>query len=381
MSHKQSIIEHFKQHFKSEPEHTFHAPGRVNLIGEHTDYNDGFVLPAAINFGTTIAVKKRNDRTVNVLALDINKETDSFSLDSIEFNQQNMWSNYVRGTLKILVDTYPDLKGADIVVSGDVPQGTGLSSSASFENVILKTFSTINNIELDGVAAALMSQKAENTFVGCNCGIMDQLISAMGKEGKAMLLDCRNLDFQYADIPQGVSLVIINSNVKRTLVGSEYNTRRQQCEAAAKHFNKPALRDVSIEELESEQNNLAPLIYQRARHIVTENARTINALTALNENDMASMSVLMAQSHESMKHDFDITTPELDTLVDIVAKVLGKRGGTRMTGGGFGGCVIALTPDELVEPVKDAIMEQYTLSTGLTADIYVCTASDGAFTK
>ncbi|MBU2876670.1 MULTISPECIES: galactokinase [Aliiglaciecola] len=379
MLNSQSITEHFKEHFKSAPEHTFHAPGRVNLIGEHTDYNDGFVLPAAINFGTTIAVKKRNDRTVNVLALDIDNETDSFSLDAIEFNQQNMWSNYVRGTLKILLDTYPDIKGADILVSGNVPQGTGLSSSASFENVILKTFSTINNIELDGVAAALMSQKAENTFVGCNCGIMDQLVSAMGKEGTAMLLDCRSLEFQYADIPKGVSLVIINSNVKRTLVGSEYNTRRQQCEAGAKHFNKPALRDVTIEELESERDNLEPLIYQRAKHIVTENARTMKALTALNKNDMSTMSVLMAQSHESMKNDFDITTPELDTLVDIVAKVLRSRGGARMTGGGFGGCVIALTPDELVDQVNDAIKDQYSASTGLTADIYVCTASDGAF--
>jgi galactokinase len=208
---------------------------------------------------------------------------------------------------------------------------------------------------------------------------MDQLVSAMGKEGTAMLLDCRSLEFQYADIPKGVSLVIINSNVKRTLVGSEYNTRRQQCEAGAKHFNKPALRDVTIEELESERDNLEPLIYQRAKHIVTENARTMKALTALNKNDMSTMSVLMAQSHESMKNDFDITTPELDTLVDIVAKVLGSRGGARMTGGGFGGCVIALTPDELVDQVKDAIKDQYSASTGLTADIYVCTASDGAF--
>jgi galactokinase len=381
MFNSQSITEHFKLHFKTEAQHTFHAPGRVNLIGEHTDYNDGFVLPAAINFGTSIAVKKRSDRIVNVLALDINNETDSFSLDSIAFNQQNMWSNYIRGTLKILLDSYPDIKGADIVVSGNVPQGTGLSSSASFENVILKTFSTINNIDLDGVAAALMSQKGENTFVGCNCGIMDQLISAMGKQGKAMLLDCRSLDFQYADIPQGLSLVIINSNVKRTLVGSEYNTRRQQCEAGAKHFNKPALRDVSIEELESERDNLEPLIYKRAKHIVSENARTIKALTALNENDMNTMSALMAQSHESMKNDFDITTPELDTLVDIVAKVLGNQGGARMTGGGFGGCVIALTPDVLIDQVKDAIAKQYSASTGLTADIYVCTASDGAFVK
>lgn len=381
MKTEQRAIEKFKQYYQCSPEQVFHAPGRVNLIGEHTDYNDGFVLPAAINFGTYLAVKKRNDKKVNVLAADINSETDSFSLDNIEFNQNAMWSNYVRGTLKILCTSYPDIVGADIVVAGNVPQGTGLSSSASFENVILKAFSNINRIELGGVEAALMAQKAENTFVGCNCGIMDQLISAMGKHGKAMLLDCRSLDFEYAAIPIGVSMVIVNSNVKRTLVGSEYNTRRQQCEEATKHFNKPALRDVSIEELESERNNLPNLTYKRAKHIVSENSRTINALSALNNNDMATMSTLMADSHASMKDDFEITTPEIDTLVCIISNVLGNRGGTRMTGGGFGGCVIALTPDELVEQVKDEIEQKYEASTGLRADIYVCEASDGAFSK
>jgi galactokinase len=375
------VIAQFTRHFSAEPKHTFKAPGRVNLIGEHTDYNDGFVLPAAINFGTYIAINKRSDRIIRVLALDIDAESDSFSLDNIEFNDKQMWSNYVRGSAKELLSHYPALMGADIVISGDIPQGTGLSSSASLENVIIKGLSAVNDIELDGVSAALMSQKAENDFLGCQCGIMDQLASARGKKGTAMLLDCRSLAIKNADIPSNMRLVIVNSNVKRTLVGSEYNTRRQQCEAAAKHFNKPALRDVSISELESERDNLPDVIYRRARHIVTENDRTLRAFDALNSNDMATMSTLMTESHLSMKDDFEITTPELDALAEIISSVLGNKGGARMTGGGFGGCAIALCPEDLVEDVKAIINSEYTVRTGLQADIYVCQASDGAFSS
>lgn len=378
-SRTQMITELFNQHFGCQPEQVFHAPGRVNLIGEHTDYNDGFVLPAAINFGTDIAAKLRSDRFVNVLAVDCNGETNRFSLDDIAFSQDQMWVNYIRGTIGVLMETYPDISGADLVVSGNVPQGTGLSSSASFEIVILKTFASLNGIPLDGVKAALMGQRAENEFVGCNCGIMDQLVSAMGKADHAMLLDCRSLTFEHAVIPKGMSLVIVNSNVKRGLVDSEYNTRRKQCEAAAQHFSKPALRDVTLVELEKEQANLAPDIYKRAKHIVTENTRTSQALKALNANDMATMSQLMAQSHLSMKDDFEITTSQLDFLVEIIGDVIGKRGGVRMTGGGFGGCVIALTPDDLIDQVRDTIKAQYQAKTGLQADVYVCVAVDGAF--
>jgi galactokinase len=381
MSRVAMITEDFIQHFSCTPDQIFHAPGRVNLIGEHTDYNEGFVLPAAINFGTDIAAKLRSDKTINILAIDCEGETNSFNLDKIEFSETKMWVNYIRGTLKVLRSAYPDISGADIVVSGNVPQGTGLSSSASFEVAILKTFASLNNIPLDGVSAALMGQKAENEFVGCNCGIMDQLISALGKAGHAMLLDCRSLTFEHAIIPQNMSLVIVNSNVKRGLVDSEYNARREQCEAAAKHFHKPALRDITLEELASEQANLSPVIYKRARHVISENTRTKQALEALNDNDMQKMSALMAQSHYSMKNEFEITTPELDFLVEIIDSVLGKEGGVRMTGGGFGGCVIALTPDKLIEQVKKVIREKYHAKTGLHANEYVCTASDGAFTK
>lgn len=356
-----------------------HGPGRVNLIGDHTDYNDGFVLPAAINFGTDIAAAVRSDRLVRVLAVDCDGESAQFSLDDIQFDEDKMWLNYVGGTLLSLLKTYPDLQGADLVVTGNVPQGAGLSSSASFEIAILKTFSDLYDLELDGVKAALMGQEAENEFVGCNCGIMDQLISAKGKESNAMLLDCRSLTFKHAPIPENMALVIINSNVKRGLVDSEYNTRREQCEAVAGFFNQPALRDVSIEQLNAAVTDIEPELFKRARHVITENARTESALTALQANDMATMSELMRGSHLSLKDDFEVTTPEMDFLVEIVHQELGQLGGVRMTGGGFGGCVVALAPTELVAQIKTTIEQKYQAETGLVADVYVCVAKDGAF--
>ena len=380
--HQAEIIgQIFKQQFNVDPEVICYAPGRVNLLGDHTDYNDGFVLPAAIDVGTTIAASRRDDGQVVAFAEGYSAEVDCFSLENITFSHTEMWRNYVRGTLKYLRESNSDFGGVNLAITGNVPQGAGLSSSASFEMAILKTIVDLYQLDLEGVAAALLGQRAENEFVGCNCGIMDQLISSMGKQGHAMLLDCRSLTFEYAVIPKGMLLVIVNSNVKRGLVDSEYNTRREQCEAAAKHFNKPALRDVTLEELEAEQANLPPLIYKRAKHIVTENTRTELALKALNVNDMVTMSQLMAQSHLSMKNDFDITTSQIDFLVDITAQVLGDKGGVRMTGGGFGGCIVALTPDHLVEQVRNTIDTHYYAKTGLQADVYVCLASQGAFSN
>lgn len=379
MSLQETVQQLFIEHFSYVPSHVVHGPGRVNLIGDHTDYNDGFVLPAAINFGTYIAASLRDDRIVRVKAVDCNNETVEFSLDDISFNDDKMWANYVGGTLLALMNAFPDIKGADLTVTGNVPQGAGLSSSASFEVAILKTFSDLNGLSLDGVEAALMGQKAENEFVGCNCGIMDQLISALGKEDNAMLLDCRSLTYQYAPVPTGMALVIVNSNVKRGLVDSEYNTRREQCEAVAKYFDKPALRDVSIAQLEAAQSDIDEVLYKRARHVITENNRTEAALKALVNNDMRAMSLLMAESHISLKDDFAVTTPEMDYLVEIIGGVIGQQGGVRMTGGGFGGCIVALTPNELVDDVKHIIADKYQDKTGLSADVYVCVAKDGAF--
>lgn len=379
MSRSSYITSLFSSQFSSEPEVVIHAPGRVNLIGEFTDFNQGFVLPAAINYGTDIAASKRQDRRVRVYAQDCDQQSVEFSLNDIQFNEEYMWVNYVAGTLKVLMEAHPDIGGADLVVSGNVPQGAGLSSSASFEVAVLKTFVELYNLDVNGTAAALMGQDAENNFVGCNCGIMDQLISALGKEGHAMLLDCRDLTYKDAPMPAGYSLVIVNSNVKRGLVDSEYNARRQQCEDVAAYFNLPSLRDVDLGMLQAEQSKLEPELYKRALHVVEENARTQAALTALQNSDMLLLNKLMKDSHVSLRDNFEVTIKQTDGLVTIIDAVLGTQGGVRMTGGGFGGCVVAIAPNHMVEAIQAAVNEQYPRLFDLQADIYVCTASQGAF--
>jgi len=369
----------FEQQFKRAPELVCHAPGRVNLIGDHTDYNDGFVLPAAINYGTTIAASVREDTLVKVYAHDCDQQTNEFNLNDISFDQQMMWSNYVKGTLQALMKKHPNIKGVDFVVIGNVPQGAGLSSSASFEIAILKAFSELYQLDLDGINAALIGQQAENDFVGCNCGIMDQLISAMGQKSHAMLLDCKDLSFEDAPIPEDLVLFIVNSNVKRGLVDSEYNLRREQCEKVAKSFGVSALRDVSLDELNSIKDLIEPVLFKRAHHVITENARAIKTLAALKINDMATISVAMRESHASLRDDFEVTTKEMDGLVGIIDSVLGSDGGVRMTGGGFGGCVVALVPTAKVEQVKDAVNSNYEKEFGLKPSIYLCTATQGAF--
>ncbi|ENL4969308.1 galactokinase, partial [Salmonella enterica subsp. enterica serovar Denver] len=329
--------------------HTIQAPGRVNLIGEHTDYNDGFVLPCAIDYQTVISCAPRDDRTVRVIAADYDNQVDEFSLDApIVSHDSQQWSNYVRGVVKHLQQRNNAFGGVDMVISGNVPQGAGLSSSASLEVAVGTVFQQLYHLPLDGAQIALNGQEAENQFVGCNCGIMDQLISALGKKDHALLIDCRTLGAKAVSMPKGVAVVIINSNFKRTLVGSEYNTRREQCETGARFFQQPALRDVSLEAFNAVASELDPIVAKRVRHVLSENARTVEAASALEKGDLQRMGQLMAESHASMRDDFEITVPQIDTLVDIVKTTIGDQGGVRMTGGGFGGCVVALIPEDLV---------------------------------
>jgi len=370
----------FQQHFGYPASLSVQAPGRVNLIGEHTDYNDGFVLPCAINYHTVISAAARTDRTIRVIAADYQQQIDSFSLDSpIVPHATQRWSDYVRGVIKHLQQRCPDFGGADLVISGNVPQGAGLSSSASLEVAVGQVIQALYQLPLDGVALALNGQAAENQFVGCNCGIMDQLISALGQQDQALLIDCRSLETQSVSMPADTAVLIINSNVKRGLVDSEYNTRREQCEQAAKFFGVKALRDVSLAQFETRPAGLDEVVARRARHIITENARTVAAATALANGDLRLMGQLMEQSHISMRDDFAITAPPIDALVDIVKEVIGEQGGVRMTGGGFGGCVVALIPFALVEPVREAVTREYPLrAAGLQATLYLCQASQGA---
>ncbi len=358
---------------------TIQAPGRVNLIGEHTDYNDGFVLPCAIDYQTVISCAKRDDRQVRVVAADYDSQQDIFSLDQpIVSHPEYMWANYVRGVVKHLQQRQPDFGGADLVISGNVPQGAGLSSSASLEVAVGTVFNHLYGLALDGAAIAVNGQEAENQFVGCNCGIMDQLISALGEKDHAMLLDCRTLGTRPVPMPEDIAVVIINSNFRRSLVGSEYNTRRQQCEEGATFFGQSSLRDVTLAQFNDRQNELDPLVAKRVRHVLTENARTLEAADALANGDLTRMAVLMAESHASMRDDFEITVPAIDQLVDIVKAALGESGGVRMTGGGFGGCVVALMPQDRVAGVKAAVAEQYEAQSGIKETFYVCKASEGA---
>ncbi len=369
----------FEAHYGAEPTLIAHAPGRVNIIGEHTDYNEGFVFPAAINFGTWVAATKRADNDIVVTAMDYENQQNQFSLSDINYDEEQGWANYVRGVVKVLKEAMPDFGGANLLVTGNVPQGAGLSSSASFEVAILKALSALYELPLDGVQAALLGQKAENTFVGCSCGIMDQLISAMGNEGMAMLLDCQSLAIEHSPLPDSHQIVIINSNVKRGLVDSEYNLRRQQCEQGASLLGVSSLREATMEMLEGAKAHMPEVVYRRAKHIVTENARTLAASQALKAGDIETVSEAMAQSHISMRDDFEITVRPIDYLVEIIGEVLGKSGGVRMTGGGFGGCVVALVPTDKVEAVKQVVTDKYSDETGYSADIYVCTATQGAF--
>lgn len=361
----------FAEAFSTPAEFVIKAPGRVNLIGEHTDYNDGFVLPCAIEYATLVAVSARTDNLINVIALDYAGESDQFNLDEpIEFIDSKMWANYVRGVVSELIKRGHSLQGCNIAITGNVPQGAGLSSSAALEVGIADSFNQLCKLEISKQDLALISQAAENNFVGCACGIMDQLISASGKDGKALGIDCRTLELTDVSIPSGMTILMVNSNVKRGLVDSEYNTRRQQCEQAAKFFGVSHLRDVSVTQFEANKQALDPLVAKRAEHVIYENQRTLDAMAAFNHSDVKLISQLMRQSHESMKSLFAITTPQIDFLVDLIHAEIGDTGGVRMTGGGFGGCIVALVADDAVNGVIALIEKNYHKQTGLHESIY-----------
>lgn len=373
------VIDVFKAHFDRSPSCLVQAPGRVNLIGEHTDYNDGFVLPCAINYRTLVACRRRDDALVRVLAVDKEMEVDTFRLDlPIARHTDYAWANYVRGVFHELLDYGLEFGGMDMVVSGDVPQGAGLSSSASLEVAVAQAIkSTFGFPGFNATQLAQAAQRAENHFVGCNCGIMDQLVAARGLAGHALLIDCRSLETRQVELPPDVSVLVVHSRVPRGLVDSEYNWRREQCEAVARHFGVRALRDVSYEEVMGNKS-LDCVQRRRARHVVSENQRTQKAANALARGDMREMGMLMAESHLSMRDDFEITVPPIDQLVKIMQTAIGDCGGARMTGGGFGGCVVAVLPRGLVKHVCEAVAAQYRGPQGAPAIFYDCVASAGA---
>jgi galactokinase len=348
----------FAARFGDAPDLVVRAPGRVNLIGEHTDYNDGFVLPCAIGPATMVAVSKRNDNNVEVIAADFGDAGDQFSLElPLERNVEQPWADYVRGMISALQNEGCALSGAKIAIAGSLPKGAGLSSSASLEVALGKAMSALAGIDIDNTRLAQIAQRAECDFVGTQCGIMDQLISAQGKAGHVLLIDCRNLGLTDVPVPDDVAIMIVHSGVTRGLVDGHYNARRRQCEAAAAAMGVPALRDADLELLAAA--SLDAVTKMRARHVITENQRTLDAADALAKSDLATLGMLMAQSHASMRDDFEITVPPVDALVVMLQKAIGTQGGGRMTGGGFGGACVAVMPSAMVADVQAAIAAEY----------------------
>ncbi|MBD89907.1 MAG: galactokinase [Deltaproteobacteria bacterium] len=364
--------------FGAEPSSLAVAPGRVNLIGEHTDYNDGFVLPCAIEHHTSIAYTPRADGQVRVVASDLGDARVEFTLsEAIERDGSAPWSDYVRGVGQVLLQEGHGLSGADMVIAGNVPQGAGLSSSASLEVAVGAALLSSSDRAIDPVALAKVGQRAENEYVGCACGIMDQLISALGHPHHALLIDCASLETRAVSMPRDLSIVICDSRVPRGLVDSEYNLRRQQCERAAAHFGATTLREVSLERFEAESAGLERVLRARARHVLTENARTLAAVDALESGQLEALGRLMAGSHRSLRDDFEVTVPPIDALVEIIGSVIAGEGGVRMTGGGFGGCVVALVPRDAVNEVRDAVTKHYPERSGREAVTFVTRASAG----
>jgi galactokinase len=377
MNRNDTLTQHFARAFDGKPDLIVRAPGRVNLIGEHTDYNDGFVLPMAIDYDIRIAARARPDRAVRLFSADLDYH-DTFSLDDVRrVGDKPTWADYVRGVADVLQREGFSLRGMDAAISGNVPRAAGLSSSAAMELVAITAFRRLSALKLDPVRAALLGQRAENEFVGMRCGIMDQFISSLGKADHALLIDCRSLGYELVPMPAGARIVVTDSAIRRGLVDSAYNERRAQCEEGARLMGVKALRDVSVEMFEAHQSRLPAVSARRCKHVVTEDQRTLDSVEALKRGDLAAFGLLMNASHASMRDGFEITTPDIDTLVEIQQNTPGCFG-ARMTGGGFGGCTVALVQDGAVPAVVEAIQAQYPARTGKTPQVYVCRATDGA---
>jgi galactokinase len=374
----------FTELFGGPPEFIVRAPGRVNLIGEHTDYNDGFVFPAAIDRDVLIAGSTRNDRQVRCFALNFN-QTSTFPLEKVQpaTEGREKWSNYLRAMAWVFHKEGLGTRGLNCATLGNVPLGAGLSSSAALLVASGLLFSAAGSLEIEPVRLALLAQKAEREFVGVNVGIMDQYISALGQKDHALLIDTRSLTYEAVPLPaSGVSIVIADSHKKRGLVDSEYNTRRAECERAVEILKQTlpevkALRDVSVEDLERNLERLPPITGKRARHVITENARTLEGVQALKNGDLARFGVLMNESHESLRYDYEVSCKELDTLVEAARSVDGVYG-SRMTGAGFGGCTVSLVQTQAIDAFEKRVTEQYKAATGINATVYATHASQGA---
>ncbi len=370
----------FTELFSSHPR-IFRAPGRVNLIGEHTDYNDGFVLPAAIAFSTYVAITPRPDRKLVIHSNEF-REHFEFDLENFPARRMGAWCDYVLGVADVVGRQGFTLRGANILIHGEVPIGSGLSSSAAIEVAAALALLSLSATELPLPEIAQLCRRAENTFVGAQVGIMDQFVACLGKSAHAMLLDCRSLEFKLTPIPPHLSFVVCNTMVKHDHAASGYNVRRCESEEAVRFFSKHypdvrALRDVSPEMLARHAKELTPTIFKRSTHVVQENLRTVEAARSLANNDLSRMKSLMHESHESLRDLYEVSCRELDIMVDCAQDLPGFCGG-RMTGGGFGGCTINLVRTENAAEFASQIAERFRRATGIAPSVYVCSAEDGA---
>jgi galactokinase len=397
-NNEQALGEKFIRLYGASPR-IYRAPGRVNLIGEHTDYNDGFVMPAAIDFYTQVFIARRDDRKLVVRSENYFEQIE-FDLDHLPDAAAGHWSDYVVGVASMLEKSGRKLRGANLLVDGNVPQGAGLSSSASIEVAVSYALLDVADQSKDGSSndlidsarsdarpgidrteLALLCQRAENEFVGARCGIMDQFIASHGKRGQALLLDCRALEYRLLPLPDDVALTICNTMVKHSIAKGEYNQRRAECEAGVAILSKylpavRALRDVTPEDLATYGHELTDVVMRRCRHVVAENARVLKAAAALETGDVQEFGSLMLESHRSLRDDFEVSCPELDLMVELAMEQEGVYG-SRMTGGGFGGCTITLVRASCVEGFKRALQAGYERSFGRKPEIYVCSATDG----
>jgi galactokinase len=370
----------FRERFTRAPQWIAAAPGRVNLIGEHTDYNDGFVLPMAIERWTVIAAAPAEERRISICSTSIN-ESAVAGLDRPVGRAEQAWANYVFGVVSGFQELGAELPGLDAVVHSNVPIGGGLSSSAALEVATATLLEAVTGRTLEPVAKALLCQRAEHEFAGVPCGIMDQFTSVLARQGHVLLLDCRTRSPELVPMSHpGIAVLIINTNVKHELAGSEYAIRRAQCEQAARILQVAALRDCSIDTLLAAGNQIDPVLFRRAMHVITENDRTIAAARALRDSNWPQMGELMYASHDSLRDDYEVSCPELDMVVDF-ARSLGPREGVigcRMTGGGFGGCAVSLVQADALETIEPRITEAYHHRTGLSCSIFVSRPAAGA---
>ncbi|MBL8134307.1 MAG: galactokinase [Anaerolineae bacterium] len=375
MSLQQRVTDAFTAQFGEPPTLITRAPGRVNLIGEHTDYNDGFVLPMAIDRAVWIALRPRQDGYVFAHSLEFNESAEFLLAEMV--HRHGEWAEYIKGVAWSLQENGYELIGWDGIVTSDVPVGASLSSSAAFELASARAFSELSDIPWDPAVMAKICQRAENEWVGVSSGIMDQMISASGVDGEALLIDCRDLSTQRVTVPAGTVVIVMDTMTRRELSNSGYNDRVRECKLAVAALGVKALRDATLPMLDSVRHQIDDVVYRRARHVISEDERTLEAVEAMNAGDAVRMGDLMNASHRSLHEDYEVTNHHTN-LMAVIAQGLPGCYGARMTGGGFGGCAVALVEAGAAETFSAAVAAEYKVQTGIDPAIYVCRASSGA---